>query len=1065
MQVHTHKYGPGEIVDRERVHGRTRVLVAGKGYRVWFDEKDVWKVAGESPLPDDSTEHVDESNSVTLPYDPEPQFSADLFGVDSTIQPGEYELDADDRLHPSDSLTFEDRSEERGPQPNPDLFAKGAAIGDPTPHQTGPHGLDHDAPELREYAHPDFRDDDSGEEGGLDHLLGDPNVEDLEHKGIDESPLGIFLGSKYASWLLRRDDGDHLNDPVQRFRDDPYREIHRQGCVHSADHDPQAEQYGHLIEADTDLREAAWADVRAKAKRLRTEGSVDVHDIAPDRIYATVKGDHGDYDVMVKKGGEFGGYGNGQSVADFSCSCSWGRWAFKRQFRFVGRMCSHALAAYNEMQSQYLRANPDHFRRRASVVSDFKDWAEDNGAGSDVSAVADYIAANPDLDGSDVGDLFDHVNDEPTRRDVRDFKDPYGGLPDMLYSGPGRLTPNLIQPAEDDDDGHRHEFVDVTEDDRKTTGPDQIVHFSRFLYADDAPGGFDWGTYSQGMGAPVGDGGTSSDSFIGGSGGGSAGGSSTPADPTGGLLGAPYGGGDSATPTDGFIGDAGGSNSLSQGTVDGLNNREYGSQAEADSFVGPGAGGGGAPSTQDFIGGGADTVPSAAGAPAPGAGANDIGAGDYEIQSGDTLSDIAERSGYGGDYQSLADANNIADPDVINAGDTINIPGQGGGGGTDAPDLGADVSTGQGTGTAPGPADTGVGGDGGALDGVSGQVMMDNGTGLTKAPGEVGYDVSGSPDASQTGSPADVGFDVPAPEPVSGDNPPADFSSPANTNPALNNPGTSGPSWADTFTDNKTGARFLYADDLSSDPAEPGVAGNEDTATATPLADERSNDPSAGAAAPGSQGGGGMGFDPSMIMDVAGPVISGISGLAGPVMDGIGGALSGILGNVKTADLLEKLRDLSDEDPDYGHMDEHNDEVAYVVKELRDRGYDVSQFVAGLIPGDHESFQGSGPDKKTWWESSQSYVENNERPNHVDVTDLDGDIIKYTTPQQKSSSFEDMSDDDFMDAVATRAASMVRTAGRHFSPAEQRELEDEYHVLGARNLPTDEDLAGTHYVS
>lgn len=55
-----------------------------------------------------------------------------------------------------------------------------------------------------------------------------------------------------------------------------------------------------------------------------------------------------------------------------------------------------------------------------------------------------------------------------------------------------------------------------------------------------------------------------------------------------------------------------------------------------------------------------------------------IAAGDYKIQSGDTLADIAQRSGYGDNYQALADANDIADPDMIYAGDTINIPGQGG---------------------------------------------------------------------------------------------------------------------------------------------------------------------------------------------------------------------------------------------------------------------------------------------------------------------------------------------------------------------------------------------------
>ena len=47
-------------------------------------------------------------------------------------------------------------------------------------------------------------------------------------------------------------------------------------------------------------------------------------------------------------------------------------------------------------------------------------------------------------------------------------------------------------------------------------------------------------------------------------------------------------------------------------------------------------------------------------------------------------------------------------------------------------------------------------------------------------------------------------------------------------------------------------------------------------------------------------------------------------------------------------------------------------------------------------------------------------------------------------------------------AIAEQAKGFLRTAGRMYSLAEQRELENESHPKGARNL--DElDLAGTHY--
>ena len=51
------------------------------------------------------------------------------------------------------------------------------------------------------------------------------------------------------------------------------------------------------------------------------------------------------------------------------------------------------------------------------------------------------------------------------------------------------------------------------------------------------------------------------------------------------------------------------------------------------------------------------------------------------------------------------------------------------------------------------------------------------------------------------------------------------------------------------------------------------------------------------------------------------------------------------------------------------------------------------------------------------------------------------------------------------DAIAANAQNfLMRTAGRNYSLAEQRELEDEEHHLGARNLDG-LDLAGTHYLS
>jgi len=50
------------------------------------------------------------------------------------------------------------------------------------------------------------------------------------------------------------------------------------------------------------------------------------------------------------------------------------------------------------------------------------------------------------------------------------------------------------------------------------------------------------------------------------------------------------------------------------------------------------------------------------------------------------------------------------------------------------------------------------------------------------------------------------------------------------------------------------------------------------------------------------------------------------------------------------------------------------------------------------------------------------------------------------------------------DDIAQAAQAFLRTAGRKYTPEEQRMLEAEAHPMGARNLPTDDDLAGTHYI-
>lgn len=225
-------------------------------------------------------------------------------------------------------------------------------------------------------------------------------------------------------------DADYHNSPILQFRHDPVEFIQRRGHVANSDGmNPRFAEYMDLVEADKHVREAAWKDVRTKALRLRREGNVQVEDVGPDRIYATVKGDHGVYETMIAKKGSFGGLGGGHTISNWHCSCEWGKWAFQRRYTFVGRLCSHGYATYLTMQSEHMKGKPRQPRQVRA----------------------------------------------PKRRKRAD----------ALQMVPQRLTPELV--VNDTDDAQQFR-TDVTKDERKETGPADIVHFSKIMAACDYGG-------------------------------------------------------------------------------------------------------------------------------------------------------------------------------------------------------------------------------------------------------------------------------------------------------------------------------------------------------------------------------------------------------------------------------------------------------------------------------------------------------------------------------------------------------------------------------------------------
>jgi len=475
--VHT-AFGRGQIVGEETVRGRKQYLVAGNGFKLWVDETDAQIHTGAADFDFEPAEDVNEENSTDLPYNPEPQFPVEGFSDEQTIQPN-HELDADDRLSPADSLTFEDVEDREYPGPGEHLFARRTAAGFDYSPPIDPdefldfckhYGLDPEDPESEEtYDAENFEHTLSIGREGTRHLAG--------------------LSDKYIEITA---DADHYNDPVQRFRDDPIREINRVAHSLSDVHDDdRMDHYAALVDSDPMLREAAWSDVRQKAQRIRREGKMDVHDIDNNQIYATVHGDHGDYDVMIVKGGL-----GGNSITQWTCTCDWGRHAFKRKVLHVGRLCSHGLAGWLEMQSQELSdvAKKHPYKKRADVVDDYKSFNDEYNDGHVDKATADNFISRPHQAGGiepmepeDVDKLYNYVEDNKTEPGRRNYEVPYTLDPDKAYKSaevlrttPHSLTPDLkfIPKGEDE------HFVDVEEDERETTGPDQIVHFSS-RYASD----------------------------------------------------------------------------------------------------------------------------------------------------------------------------------------------------------------------------------------------------------------------------------------------------------------------------------------------------------------------------------------------------------------------------------------------------------------------------------------------------------------------------------------------------------------------------------------------------
>ena len=505
----------GENADRERSNPVIPEGHRSRSHQRWLDQVD--RRLAWAPM--------DNDNSTDLPYNPDPQHHAIGTPGDegsATIQPIHH-IDADERLRSSDSISFDDAEDDDEPGPNPDLFAHreavwgpgaikgigdlGRGMGLPIPnleelhnqarekardlvekHTDNPHRGEQAAnavdgawegaaaagyPMGAAFALERGMDAMSPTRGGgwgglirgssrheatpaalavpLLRTLGPMALNGLMGGGeeggdgpMDSTDPGDWGGLIQASYrpaglsdkyIDITAGADYHNDPVAQFRHDPQAYIDRIGHVLDEGLNPRFAEYMDLVEGDSSVRTAAWKDVRKKAMRLKTSGAVHVQDIAPNRIMASVDGDHGTYDVLIYKASSNRFTGSNQ-ISNWHCACEWGKWAYRRKFTFVGRLCSHAYASYLTMQSAHMRGKSPQKRN------------------------------------------------DPRNRPVRALPfDKVKKRADNLQNGPERLTPELV--VNDTDDAHM--FLDVTKDERKDVGPDDvmsdkdIVHFARLM--------------------------------------------------------------------------------------------------------------------------------------------------------------------------------------------------------------------------------------------------------------------------------------------------------------------------------------------------------------------------------------------------------------------------------------------------------------------------------------------------------------------------------------------------------------------------------------------------------
>lgn len=170
----------------------------------------------------------------------------------------------------------------------------------------------------------------------------------LDEKGSEEAGYAVWVPENRGRCLRVRHDQQKACPVGEPGPDSGEKMVFPDATISWSEGGQRQKRYS-SIPVDAITVEAAWTDVRAKARGVQKSGGVRIIANNGMSVTAEVRGEHGIYVSSITR------VPGTKQVAISTCSCPWEtyRWARSGRWkRLEGRMCSHVTALLYEMQSR-----------------------------------------------------------------------------------------------------------------------------------------------------------------------------------------------------------------------------------------------------------------------------------------------------------------------------------------------------------------------------------------------------------------------------------------------------------------------------------------------------------------------------------------------------------------------------------------------------------------------------------------------------------------------------------------------------------------------------------------